>query len=124
MYRAFFILETKMTKNGCFFFRQVPYLGFGLGLRTAHCQTILENKPAIDWFEILTENYLAPGGKPLNDLEKIRVDYPIVMHGVSLSIGSNDSLDFEYLAQLKGLAKRFEPCWILGSFMLDRSQAA
>ena len=90
----------------------MPFLGFGLGLRPDYYEEILTQKPALDWFEILTENYLVPGGKPLFYLDKIREHYPIVMHGVSLSIGSTDPLDAEYLKQLKDLASRVEPAWI------------
>jgi len=89
-----------------------PSLGFGLGLRTVYYETILNEKPAIDWFEILTENYLVPGGKPHYYLHKIREHYPLVMHGVSLSIGSSDPLDMAYLSQVKALAERIEPRWI------------
>ncbi|MDP1602275.1 MAG: DUF692 domain-containing protein [Legionella sp.] len=88
------------------------YLGFGLGLRPDYYEEILELKPALDWFEITSENYLIPGGKPLYYLDKIRAHYPIVMHGVSLSIGSTDALDKDYLKQLKALATRVEPAWI------------
>lgn len=66
----------------------------------------------MDWFEILTENYLIPGGKPLYYLDKIREHYPIVMHGVSLSLGSTDPLDVDYLKQVKALAERVNPVWI------------
>lgn len=90
----------------------LPYLGFGLGLRPKHYEAILEQKPNIDWFEIITENYLAAGGKPIYYLDKIRENYPIVMHGVSLSIGGTDSLDFLYLKQVKELIERIEPMWI------------
>jgi uncharacterized protein len=89
-----------------------PYLGFGLGLRVPHYQTILDTKPPIDWFEILSENYMVPGGKPLYHLDRIRNDYPVVMHGVSLSIGSTDPLNEDYLKSLKQLAARAEPAWI------------
>ena len=89
-----------------------PSLGFGLGLRVEHYQTILDTRPPIDWFEILSENYLVPGGKPLHYLDRIRTDYPVVMHGVSLSIGSSDPLDLDYLKQLKQLADRVEPAWL------------
>ena len=89
-----------------------PFLGFGLGLRTEHYQYVLDNKPAIDWFEILSENYMVPGGKPLANLDKIRADYPMVMHGVSLSIGSTDPLDKNYLKELKQLVSRVEPNWL------------
>lgn len=91
---------------------KLPYLGFGLGLRPEHYEEILEQAPQLDWLEIITENYLIPGGKPLYYLEKIRQHYPIVMHGVSLSIGSTDPLDWNYLKQLKKLATRIEPKWI------------
>lgn len=90
----------------------LPYLGFGLGLRSEHYQEIIEKKPKIDWFEIITENYLIPGGKPLYFLDKIRQNYPMVMHGVSLSLGSVDELNLNYLADVKKLAERVEPQWI------------
>ena len=88
------------------------YLGFGLGLRTEHYNAILESKPKVDWFEALSENYMIPGGKPLDYLTKIRAEYPVVMHGVSLSIGSTAALDLDYLRDLKKLANRIEPAWI------------
>jgi uncharacterized protein (UPF0276 family) len=91
---------------------QNEFLGFGLGLRPEHYQTILNEKPKLDWFEILTENYLVPGGKPLDFLDKIRQDYPMVMHGVSMSLGSFDPLDLDYLKQVKQLINRVEPKWI------------
>ncbi|GAB4513150.1 MAG: DUF692 domain-containing protein [Sulfuricaulis sp.] len=89
-----------------------PWLGFGLGLRPTHYETILNDRPAVDWFEIISENYLIPGGKPLHYLDRIRERYPMVMHGVSLSIGSRDPLNREYLKQLRALAARIEPRWI------------
>src|SRR3970040_568230 len=89
-----------------------PYLGFGLGLRPTHYETILNEAPAVDWFEIISENYLVPGGKPLHYLDRIRERYPMVMHGVSLSIGSQDPLNREYLKQLRTLTDRIEPEWI------------
>jgi uncharacterized protein (UPF0276 family) len=89
-----------------------PYLGFGLGLRTDHYEAILAEKPAIDWLEILSENYMVDGGKPLHYLDRFRALYPLVMHGVSLSIGSGDALDIEYLDKLKALADRVQPQWI------------
>lgn len=91
---------------------KMPFLGFGLGLRPEYYEEILTEKPDLDWFEILTENYLIPGGKPLYYLDKIREDYPVVMHGVSLSLGSVDPLDMDYLKDLKALARRIEPAWI------------
>jgi uncharacterized protein (UPF0276 family) len=86
--------------------------GFGLGLRTPHYEAVLNEPHAIDWLEVITENYLVPGGKPLDYLERIRRRFPLVMHGVSLSIGSTDPVDFEYLAQVRALAARIEPHWI------------
>jgi uncharacterized protein len=89
-----------------------PSLGFGLGLRVDHYEAILADNPPVDWFEALTENYLVPGGKPLDYLMRIRERYPMVMHGVSLSIGSTQPLDRNYLSQLKALAARVEPQWV------------
>jgi len=89
-----------------------PYLGFGLGLRTDHFQHVLEHRPELDWFEVLSENYMVDGGKPLYFLDAIREHYPVVMHGVSMSIGSTDPLNFEYLKQLKLLADRIQPKWL------------
>ncbi len=87
-------------------------LGFGLGLRPDHYEAILADRPRIDFFEALTENYLVPGGKPLHFLERIRSQYPIVLHGVSLSIGSTEPLDIDYLDALKRLIGRIEPRWV------------
>ncbi len=87
-------------------------LGFGLGLRTEHYQEILNNKPAIDWLELLSENYMVAGGKPLHFLDKICENYPVVMHGVSLSIGSTSTIDKDYLRDLRHLADRVQPAWI------------
>jgi len=87
-------------------------LGFGLGLRPRHYAAILKSKPRVDWFEALSENYMLPGGRPLHFLDRIRERYPVVLHGVSLSIGSADPLDRAYLAELKALAARIEPEWI------------
>jgi uncharacterized protein (UPF0276 family) len=86
--------------------------GFGLGLRTPHYEAVLNEPHAIDWLEVITENYLGAGGKPLNYLERIRDRFPLVMHGVSLSIGSTDPIDTEYLASVRALATRIEPHWI------------
>jgi uncharacterized protein (UPF0276 family) len=86
--------------------------GFGLGLRPRHYQAILRGRPRLDWFEALSENYLVPGGRPLDYLARIRTRYPVVLHGVSLSIGSTDPLDRGYLKALKALAARIEPAWI------------
>lgn len=87
-------------------------LGFGLGLRTTHYEDVIENRPPVDWFEIISENYMVAGGKPLHFLDRIRADYPMVMHGVSLSVGSTAPLDRDYLQRLKALAGRVQPEWI------------
>ncbi len=86
--------------------------GFGLGLRTPHYEAVLNEPHAIDWLEVITENYLGAGGKPLHYLERVRERFPLVMHGVSLSIGSTDPLDTDYLASVRALAARIEPHWI------------
>src|SRR5437016_5919181 len=82
-----------------------PALGFGLGLRVDHYEAILGDRPAVDWFEVLTENYLVSGGKPLHYLMRMRERYPLAMHGVSMSIGSSAPLDRGYLEQVKQLAQ-------------------
>ena len=87
-------------------------LGFGLGLRPAHYTQIVESRPRVGWFEILSENFMVPGGRPLHWLDRIRSDYPIAMHGVSLSIGSTDPLDQQHLAGLQRLQRRVQPVWI------------
>lgn len=94
-----------------------PYLGFGLGLRPQHYAEILDRPegepgPRVDWFEIISENYMAAGGRPLRNLRRVAERYPVVMHGVSLSIGSVDPLDEAYLAALKALADMVEPAWV------------
>jgi uncharacterized protein len=95
-----------------------PYLGFGLGLRPQHYTDILNGDPAVDWFEVISENYMVPGGQPLKMLDRIRERYPVVMHGVSLSIASTTPFSEDYLSGLKALADRVEPkfvsdhlCW-------------
>lgn len=90
----------------------LPDLGFGMGLRTVHYPYILENNPPVDWFEIISENFMDTGGKPMYILDQIRERYPVVMHGVSMSIGSTDPLNMEYLRKLKELAKRINAPWV------------
>ena len=91
---------------------QTQFLGFGLGLRAPHFEQIITDKPAVDWFEIISENYFVGGGKPWHYLNKIRADYPVVMHGVSMSIGSTGTLNLEYLKTLKRTIARIEPQWV------------
>jgi len=85
----------------------VPYLGHGVGLRPTHYPAILDEGRTADWFEVISENYMLRGGRPLHVLEHVRAERPIVMHGVSLSLGATDPLNDGYLAELAGLAARF-----------------
>lgn len=87
-------------------------LGIGLGLRAVHYGPILEQRPRVDWFEILSENYMHTGGRPLHFLDRIAERYPVAMHGVSLNIGSVDPLDRDYLRRLRALQRRCEARWI------------
>ncbi|MGH7781567.1 MAG: MNIO family bufferin maturase [Candidatus Binataceae bacterium] len=89
-----------------------PFLGFGVGLRRPHYTHVVEQQPPMDWFEAISENFMVAGGRPLQVLEKVRERYSIVLHGVSLSVGSTDPLNREYLKQLSSLARRFDPAWI------------
>jgi len=89
-----------------------PSLGFGVGLRRPHYTYVLEERPTVDWFEIISENFMVAGGRPLEVLERVRELYPIVLHGVSMSLGSTDALNRRYLSDLARLARRFEPAWI------------
>lgn len=90
----------------------IPNLGIGIGLRIPHYDDIFAHQPDIDWFEIISENFMVDGGKPLEALHKILERYPVVQHGVSLAIGSPDPLDFEYLKKLKALARVTKTPWI------------
>lgn len=90
----------------------IPNLGIGIGLRPIHYDDIFRLEPDIDWFEIISENFMIDGGKPLENLEKILSKYPVVQHGVSLGIGSADPLDFDYLKKLKGLTKITKTPWL------------
>ena len=89
-----------------------PFQGFGLGLRPRHYNSFLAQPQAVDWLEVISENYMVQGGKPLAMLDRIRADYPIAMHGVSMSIGSVSPLDHGYLQRLKALADRIQPMWV------------
>lgn len=98
-------------------------LGFGLGLRSEYYQQILEHRPEVDWFEIISENYMVGGGKALYFLDAIKEQYPLVMHGVSLSIGGPHEIDADYLWQLKTLADRVQPCWVADHLCWSRGSA-
>jgi len=97
---------------------QAPKNQMGIGLRTCHYDYVLTNKPDVGWFEVISENFMVKGGRPLEVLEQVRKNYPIALHGVSMSIGSQDELNPEHLKNLKALVKRYEPfivsdhlCW-------------
>ncbi len=87
-------------------------LGHGIGLRTKHFPRFFEERPPIDWVEAVSENFMAEGGRPLALLEKVRRDMPVVLHGVSLSVGSVDDLSERYLADLERLVERIEPAMV------------
>jgi uncharacterized protein (UPF0276 family) len=96
-----------------------PRLGFGVGLRAEHYEDVLADGPRrVDWFEAISENYMDSSGRPLHVLERVRRDYPVALHGVSLSIGSTDELNERYVRTLRALVQRIEPvlvtdhlCW-------------
>jgi uncharacterized protein (UPF0276 family) len=90
----------------------VPFLGHGIGLRTKHFPELLEQGRRADWFEVITENFLNIGGRPWAVLEAVRAERPVVLHGVSLSIGSVDPLNEEYLRDVRALADAVEPAWV------------
>jgi hypothetical protein len=90
----------------------LPDLGIGIGLRTTHFAEILREWPAVDWFEILSENFMDTGGRPLDVLDRVAARYPVALHGVSLSIGSTDPIDREYVRKLKALADRCRARWV------------
>lgn len=95
---------------------EAPFLGVGVGLRPPHYRDVLaraaEGRLAVDWVEAVSENYLIAGGRPLRVLSEIRAGVPLVLHGVSMNLGSSDPLDARYLDDLSALARRFEPCWL------------
>lgn len=100
-----------------------PFAGFGLGLRRPHYADFLSGKAPVDFVEIISENYMVDGGQPLAVLDTVRAHYPVAMHGVSLSVGSAQGLDREYLRQLRLLADRFEPLWISDHLCWTRTSA-
>jgi uncharacterized protein (UPF0276 family) len=89
-----------------------PSPGFGLGLRTVHYNDFLNTPQPVDWLEVISDNYMVPGGKPMHVLDKIRARYPLALHGVALSIGSVTGPDVAYLKQLRALADRVDPLWV------------
>jgi uncharacterized protein len=89
-----------------------PNPGFGLGLRTTHYADFIHSRQQVDWLEIVSDNYLVPGGKPLHFLDTLRSQYPMVMHGVAMSIGSVAGPDANYLQSIKALMQRVQPLWV------------
>lgn len=89
-----------------------PRLGLGLGLRHVHVDQVLRERPAVDWFEVISENFMFSQGRPRQVLRQVAAHYPVVLHGVSLSIGSTDPLDRDYLRALKALADDVQPQWV------------
>jgi uncharacterized protein (UPF0276 family) len=90
----------------------VPYLGHGVGLRPKHFPRIWEGTARVDWFEVISENFMIRGGRPLAVLERARALAPLVLHGVSLSVGSTDPLNAAYPQDLSVLIRRFAPAWV------------
>jgi hypothetical protein len=89
-----------------------PFIGHGIGMRPKHYGSLLMGPPPVDWLEVISENFMVPGGRPQTVLEKVRREVPVVLHGVSLSIGGSDPLDRDYLNALHELAARVEPAWV------------
>lgn len=88
------------------------FTGFGLGMRPPHYPRFLEGDVPVDFVEVISENFMVDGGRPLTVIDRVRRHYPVAMHGVSMSIGAADGLRRDYLAKLKALAERVEPLWI------------
>ncbi|KAF3362625.1 hypothetical protein PHSC3_000864 [Chlamydiales bacterium STE3] len=103
---------------------KLPNLGIGIGLRVPHYEEIFTHQPAIDWFEIISENFMVEGGKPLENLERILDRYKVVQHGVSLAIGSPAPLDFNYLKRLKELTKKTKTPWVSDHLCWGRAPGA
>jgi uncharacterized protein len=92
--------------------RDFPHLGHGVGLRPPHYPLIADGTARADWFEVISENFMLRGGRPLRVLERARATAPIVLHGVSMNLGGTDPLDARHLDELAALARRFDPAWI------------
>ena len=90
----------------------LPDLGCGIGLRTTHYPHILREWPEVDWFEILSENFMNTGGRPLWVLDQVAARYPVALHGVSMNIGTTDPVNRDYLDELRRLAERCRAVWL------------
>lgn len=100
-----------------------PFSGFGLGLRRQHYSDFVRGDVPVDFVEVISENYMVDGGNPLRILEQVRAKMPVILHGVSMSIGSAHSLDYAYLERLKALAHRIEPLWVSDHLCWTRTSA-
>lgn len=100
-----------------------PFHGFGLGLRRGHYADFLESAVPVDFVEVISENYMVEGGKPLRILEQVRARHPVILHGVSMSVGSAQGLDESYLSQLEALAALIEPLWVSDHLCWTRTSA-
>ena len=100
-----------------------PFSGFGLGLRRTHYTDFLDGDVPVDFVEVISENYMVEGGKPLRLLEQIRAKHPVILHGVSMSIGSAHGLDADHLVRLKLLADRIDPLWVSDHLCWTRTSA-
>ena len=89
-----------------------PHLGHGIGLRPPHYPRVLDGTARADWFEVISENFMVPGGRPLRVLERARAIAPVVLHGVSMNLGGTDPLDARHLDELDALVRRFDPAWV------------
>jgi len=100
-----------------------PFGGFGLGLRREHYADFLDHDVPVDFVEVIAENYMVEGGRPLRILEEVRARYPVILHGVAMSIGSAGGLDPDYLTRLRALAERVEPLWMSDHLCWTRTSA-
>ena len=90
---------------------RIPDVGVGVGFRLPHYPKVLEEHPAMDWFEVISENFMGDGGKPIDNLDRLRSHYRVIPHGVSLSIGASPPLDRASLTKLRALLRRIDPPW-------------
>ncbi|TNE33844.1 MAG: DUF692 domain-containing protein [Alphaproteobacteria bacterium] len=100
-----------------------PFEGFGLGLRRTHYADFLDGDVPVDFIEVISENYMVDGGKPLRVLEQLRERHPVILHGVSMSVGSASGLDRDYLDKLKRLERRIDPLWVSDHLCWTRTSA-
>lgn len=100
-----------------------PFAGFGIGLRTEHYIDFIEGIVPVDFVEVISENFMLDGGRPLRILEQVRAKHQVILHGVSMSIGSAHGVDKAYMARLAALAHRIEPLWVSDHLCWTRNNA-